>query len=243
MHNVPGLAHISSVATRPGRWGEGLGGHRRACCDVAVASRRVRPGSAVDARQSMRGAQRLYEREGFARSGREKIDDFGEQIVHYVRRTPGRRPVRRPAARRAVPRPRRPACSSCTGATRTTATSSGSRPGGGIEPGEEPERGRGSASGRRRPGCRCPRSSASRPWWRATTSGLAAAWSSDEFFYLARVDQGRPIDIGATDFTAGEQRPVPRRATGCRCANWMRSGTRSCPDVIPILERLGVAPN
>ena len=28
-------------------------------------------------------AQRLYERRGFGRSGREKLDDAGETIVHY----------------------------------------------------------------------------------------------------------------------------------------------------------------
>ena len=44
-------------------------------------------------------AQRLYDREGFVRSGREKVDDFGEDIVHYVRGLPVAEPSYRAAAR------------------------------------------------------------------------------------------------------------------------------------------------
>jgi 8-oxo-dGTP pyrophosphatase MutT (NUDIX family)/ribosomal protein S18 acetylase RimI-like enzyme len=86
-HNVPGLAHISSVATRPGEWGRGLGGR----CVRAVMSQATRRGYArvqLWTHSSNAGARRLYEREGFELSGRRKTDDHGEPIVHYLRELP-----------------------------------------------------------------------------------------------------------------------------------------------------------
>ncbi len=96
--HVPGLAHISSVATHPGRWGEGLGG----LVVRAVLSHAVRRGYAraqLWTQATSAAAHRLYEREGFVRSGRERADDHGEHIVHYLRDLPLLRVVARPAAR------------------------------------------------------------------------------------------------------------------------------------------------
>lgn len=86
-HNVPGLAHISSVATLPGRWGEGLGGR----CVRAIMCQATRRGFArvqLWTHESNAGARRLYEREGFVLSGKTKLDDHGEPIVHYLRELP-----------------------------------------------------------------------------------------------------------------------------------------------------------
>lgn len=97
-HNVPGLAHISTVATAPYRWGQGLAGTALA----AVVSHTRRRGFArvqLWTHRSNTGAQRLYQRHGFLRSGRERVDDRGEPIVHYLHDVAAL-PVRsRPAAR------------------------------------------------------------------------------------------------------------------------------------------------
>jgi 8-oxo-dGTP pyrophosphatase MutT (NUDIX family)/ribosomal protein S18 acetylase RimI-like enzyme len=82
--NVPGLAHISSVATLPGRWGEGLAGR----CVQAIMMQATRRGYAraqLWTHASNVGAQHLYERKGFERTGRQTIDDHDEPIVHYHR--------------------------------------------------------------------------------------------------------------------------------------------------------------
>lgn len=97
-HNVAGLAHISSVATKPGRWGRGLGG----LCVRAVMSQATRRGYAraqLWTHQSNAGARHLYERAGFAPSGRARVDDNGEPIVHFVRELPAPPLVARRAAR------------------------------------------------------------------------------------------------------------------------------------------------
>lgn len=97
-HAVPGLAHISSVATHPDRWGEGLGGR----VVRAVMSHAVRRGYAraqLWTQATNARAHRLYEREGFVRSGRERAEHRGEQIVHYLRDLPVLPMTSRPAAR------------------------------------------------------------------------------------------------------------------------------------------------
>jgi 8-oxo-dGTP diphosphatase len=97
-HNVPGLAHISSVATLPARWGEGLGGRvlRAIMCQ---ASRRGFARVQLWTHRSNARARRLYENEGFETSGREKHDDHGEVILHYLRELPVLPWVSRPASR------------------------------------------------------------------------------------------------------------------------------------------------
>lgn len=81
---VPGLCHIAMVFVAPGHWGRGLGGR---IVDAVLERARERGYAraqlwthATNAR-----AQRLYERRGFARSGREKMDDAEERIWHYGR--------------------------------------------------------------------------------------------------------------------------------------------------------------
>jgi 8-oxo-dGTP pyrophosphatase MutT (NUDIX family)/GNAT superfamily N-acetyltransferase len=97
-HNVPGAAHISSVATVPGRWGEGLAG-RAVRAIMSLARRHGYARVQLWTRRANEGAQRLYDREGFVRSGREKLDDFGEEIVHYIRELPVAETAYRAAAR------------------------------------------------------------------------------------------------------------------------------------------------
>jgi 8-oxo-dGTP pyrophosphatase MutT (NUDIX family)/GNAT superfamily N-acetyltransferase len=97
-HNVPGLAHISSVMTTPDRWGEGLAGE----VVEAVMIQALRRGygrAQLWTHASNSASQRVYERHGFWRSGRERPDDNGEQILHYLRDLPVLPTRSRPAAR------------------------------------------------------------------------------------------------------------------------------------------------
>lgn len=81
---IPGLCHISLVFVASDRWGQGIGGR---IVDAILAEARAR---GYDRAQlwthadNLR-AQRLYERRGFHRSGRQAGDDLGERIVHYER--------------------------------------------------------------------------------------------------------------------------------------------------------------
>ncbi|MBA3310597.1 MAG: GNAT family N-acetyltransferase [Nocardioidaceae bacterium] len=96
--NIPGLAHISSVATHPDLWGRGLA----ARCLRALMGQATRRGYAraqLFTHFTNVGAQRLYDREGWQRSGRRRTDDNGEEIVHFVRELPVPAPHYRPAAR------------------------------------------------------------------------------------------------------------------------------------------------
>jgi GNAT superfamily N-acetyltransferase len=81
---LPGLAHVSMVAVHPDRWGRGLG-----ALVLEAARRDARTRGFTRAQlwthETNRRAQRLYERLGWAASGRTKIDDHGEPIRHYVR--------------------------------------------------------------------------------------------------------------------------------------------------------------
>jgi len=79
---MPGLLHISYVATHPDYWGRGVASQLLA--DIASKARAMHN----DALQlwvvtNNARARALYERCGFAFTGREKIDDYGEPIVHY----------------------------------------------------------------------------------------------------------------------------------------------------------------
>ena len=80
---IPGLAHISSVATLPGRWGKGHG--RRVVQGVmSLAKRRGYARAQLWTHAANPISRHLYESIGFAHSGRTMVDDFGEQVVHYV---------------------------------------------------------------------------------------------------------------------------------------------------------------
>ncbi|MDX6297236.1 MAG: hypothetical protein QOI51_1093 [Nocardioidaceae bacterium] len=97
-HNVPGLAHISSVATLPGHWGRGLASR----CLHAVMLQASRRGFArvqLWTQVANVAARHLYEREGFEPSGRRRLDDNGEPIAHYMRDLPAIPWVARPASR------------------------------------------------------------------------------------------------------------------------------------------------
>lgn len=95
---IPGLVHVSSVATHPTRWGEGWA----AIVTKAILSQSMRLGYAraqlwTYARSPT--AQRLYERLGFTVSGLRKTDDRGEDVVHYVTDLVAPLHAPRPAAR------------------------------------------------------------------------------------------------------------------------------------------------
>jgi len=96
--NVPGLAHISSVATLPGHWGRGYGG-RVVRAVMSQATRRGYARAQLWTHVSNRGAQRAYQREGFVDSGRRRLDDSGEAIMHFTRQLPEIPVAARPAAR------------------------------------------------------------------------------------------------------------------------------------------------
>jgi 8-oxo-dGTP pyrophosphatase MutT (NUDIX family)/ribosomal protein S18 acetylase RimI-like enzyme len=97
-HNVPGLAHISTVATTPARWGEGLGG-RVVRAIVLQAIRRGFARAQLWTQATNTAAQRLYEGAGFLPSGRSRPHDSGEEIVHYLCDLPALPTLSRPAAR------------------------------------------------------------------------------------------------------------------------------------------------
>lgn len=81
---IPGLLHVAMVYVRPDRWGEGIG--------AALVDRILDEGWARELSDAQLWtaadndrAQALYERLGWTRSGREKHNDDGVPIVHYVR--------------------------------------------------------------------------------------------------------------------------------------------------------------
>ncbi len=82
---IAGLGHISMIAVVPEDWGNGVG--------RAIATHCIGRAKALGyiAAQLWTGAtneraQRLYAGLGFEPSGREKLDDFGEPIRHFVLR-------------------------------------------------------------------------------------------------------------------------------------------------------------
>jgi ribosomal-protein-alanine N-acetyltransferase len=81
---LPGLCHIAMIFVAPERWGEGIGG--RIVDEVLKEARSRAYGRAqLWTHADNAHAQRLYERHGFRRTGREKGEDLGEWIVHYER--------------------------------------------------------------------------------------------------------------------------------------------------------------
>lgn len=96
--NVPGLAHISSVATAPEQWGAGLAG-RVVRATMSQARRRGFARVQLWMLADNVAARRLYEGMGFAGSGRVGADPGGEPTVHLIRELPVVEPVNRPAAR------------------------------------------------------------------------------------------------------------------------------------------------
>ncbi|MFC1433003.1 GNAT family N-acetyltransferase [Streptacidiphilus sp. N1-3] len=81
---VPGLLHISLLSVAPDRWGQHVG---RLLVEAVLT--RARAGSFREAQlwthaDNLR-ANRLYKAMGFRRSGRVRVDDWGELLVHYRR--------------------------------------------------------------------------------------------------------------------------------------------------------------
>lgn len=95
---MPGMMHISSVATTPARWGQGLGGHVVRAV-LAQGTRRGYARAQLWTHAANLISRRLYERLGFVLSGRTMVDDFAEPIVHYVRELTAEPMPPRPAAR------------------------------------------------------------------------------------------------------------------------------------------------
>lgn len=81
---VPGLCHISMVFVAPDRWGQRIGAQLVDAITAEARSRGYSRAQLWTHADNVR-AQRLYERRGFRRTGREKDDDLGEPIVHYAR--------------------------------------------------------------------------------------------------------------------------------------------------------------
>jgi ribosomal protein S18 acetylase RimI-like enzyme len=81
---VPGLCHIAMIFVAPERWSEGIGGRVLGGVLEEACSRGYERAQLWTHADNAR-AQRLYERHGFRRTGREKDDDLGEWIVHYER--------------------------------------------------------------------------------------------------------------------------------------------------------------
>jgi len=134
--NVPGLAHISSVATVSERWGEGLATRAMAAILMQCA-RRGYARAELYTHATNAPALRLYTREGFVPSGRTRVDGNGEPIAHLLREVPAYPVVSRRAAR--------VLCHDDAGRLLLMHWRDSydghevwEPPGGGIEPGEEP---------------------------------------------------------------------------------------------------------
>jgi 8-oxo-dGTP pyrophosphatase MutT (NUDIX family)/GNAT superfamily N-acetyltransferase len=96
--SVAGLAHVSSVATAPQRWGQGLG--RLVLRGIELqAMRRGFARAQLWTHASNPAARHLYESHGYGLSGRAKLDEFGEEIVHYTRELTAPMHPPRPVAR------------------------------------------------------------------------------------------------------------------------------------------------
>ncbi len=232
--SVTGLCHISSVATIPGRWGRGLGGVVVRAV-MSQAARRGYPRAQLWTHASNTAARRLYEREGFVLSGRQKLDDFEEPIVHFVGDLVGPALVNRPAARMVYVDGRGQILLLHWRDPRD-GHQLWEPPGGGIEAGE-------SASG-----------AVLREWTEETGLALPqpAAWTTvardvwwngkrlvaDEVFFLARGDRsGEPSRANLTDV---EQTAY----LGHAWVHWNRLTSLDDPvepDLIPVLRRLDPA--
>lgn len=81
---VPGLAHVSQVATSPSEWRSGFG--RRVVQGIlAAAARRGYARLQLWTETSNAPARALYDGLGFVRTHRELTNAHGEAMVHYVR--------------------------------------------------------------------------------------------------------------------------------------------------------------
>ncbi len=95
---MPGMMHISSVATQPGRWGQGFGA-RVVRAILAHGKRRGYARTSLWTHADNPISGHLYESLGFALSGRTMVDAFGEDVVQYIRELSAEPVTPRPAAR------------------------------------------------------------------------------------------------------------------------------------------------
>lgn len=94
---VPGLAHVYGVATRPDQWGRGMAG-RVVRGILSAADRRGFSRAQLWTYDTNVAAARCYTRAGFVRTGRQADDEHGETEEHFV--APVAHPLMgRPAAR------------------------------------------------------------------------------------------------------------------------------------------------
>ena len=96
---IPGLCFISMVFVLPDRWGRGIGGRLVEAVLTQARSRGYDRAQLWTHGDNLR-AQRLYERLGFFRTGREEDDDTGARIVLYERA------IESPADGTSISRPR-----------------------------------------------------------------------------------------------------------------------------------------
>lgn len=95
---IAGLAHVSSVATDPTRWGRGLG--RQVMRGVELqAMRRGFSRAQLWTYASNPASRHLYESLGYQPTGRAKEDGYGEDNLHYARELAAPLHPPRPAAR------------------------------------------------------------------------------------------------------------------------------------------------
>ncbi|MBF9067963.1 GNAT family N-acetyltransferase [Streptacidiphilus fuscans] len=83
-----GLIHLSLLSVAPDRWGQRVG---RRLMEHVLAEARTRAYAEAQLwthADNLR-ANRLYRALGFRRTGRVKIDDWGELLVHYWQSLPG----------------------------------------------------------------------------------------------------------------------------------------------------------
>ncbi len=234
--NVAGLAHISSVATDPARWGEGLA----TVSLTAVMSQARRRGYArcqLWVFQENAGARHVYEKAGFEQSGRPpRSHDRDAPMVHYVTELTAPPPIAREAAR--------VVCLDDSGRVllmhwrdRIDGHQLWEPPGGGVEPGEEP------IDAVRREwveetGLPVPQLAA-----RATTVARDVFWAggrlvAEETFFLARMPEAQTPEPAA--LTASERVEYLGSAWVGRSdfATLAYDGDPVEPDLVPVLERL-----
>jgi 8-oxo-dGTP diphosphatase len=235
-HNVPGLAHISTVATHPSHWGERLAA-RSLEAVMSQARRRGYARCQLWTFAASASARRLYEREGFELSSRTRIHEVqGEPMVHYLRELPAP-PTRARAAARVVCLDDQDFVLLMHWRDPTDGHQLWEPPGGGLEPGEG------------------PREAVLREWAEETglpvpelvgepaTVGRDVFWNgsrvvADETFFLARVRRAQPaVPAG---FTEGETETYLGHAWvgPDDVASAEVDGDTLEPDLRPVLDRL-----
>ncbi len=85
---VPGLVHICLLSVAPDRWGQHIGRMLVEQMLLRAAAHGYQRAQLWTHADNLR-ANRLYKSMGFRRSGRVRVDDWGELLVHYWRAVEG----------------------------------------------------------------------------------------------------------------------------------------------------------